>query len=195
MFELIVVPLTSFHSFNFFFNLFSAPFSGRVALSIWMMVNAGLTEQPLVKGNPTDPSLRTAWTRCTGTYTKKPVVLFLIHRKASETIYRTLYERPCQPLNESVWRHLYLYAFLYNRCSPSNRLEPNIFLQMVTYHSQAFVTEECAVSNVKTLQYSHNFQFVTRLSCHVPITIDKLKNRFFLECSSTITLLTFHLLG
>lgn len=76
-----------------------APSSGHVALSIWMMANTGPTEQALLRGNPTDPSLRTAWTRCTGTYTKRPVVLFLIHRKASETIQITCMS---QPLNESV---------------------------------------------------------------------------------------------
>lgn len=79
-----------------------AHFNGHVALSIWMMVNTGPTGQPLTKENPTDPSLRTAWTRYTGTYTKRPVVLFLIHRKASEISRDKLYECPCQLLNENV---------------------------------------------------------------------------------------------
>lgn len=73
-----------------------------MALSIWMMANTGPTGQPLIKENLTDPSLRTAWTRCTGTYTKRPVVLFLIHRKATETSGDKLYECPCQLLNENV---------------------------------------------------------------------------------------------
>lgn len=79
-----------------------AHFSGLVALALWMMANTGPTGQPLTKANLTDPSLRTAWIRCTGTYTKRPVVLFLTHRKASETRHGKLYECPCQLLNENI---------------------------------------------------------------------------------------------
>lgn len=79
-----------------------AAISGHMVLSIWMMVNTGPTEHPLLRGNLTDPPLRTAWTRCTGTYTKRPVVLLPTHRKASKTVHHKLYEFPCQPLNESV---------------------------------------------------------------------------------------------
>lgn len=80
----------------------TAHFSSHMARSIWMMANPGPTGQLLIKENPTDPSLRTAWTSYTGTYTKRPVVLFLIHRKASKTIHDKLYEILCQPLNENI---------------------------------------------------------------------------------------------
>lgn len=38
----------------------------------------------------------------------------------------------------------------------AGRLDPCVFLQMVNYHSLAFIREECAVSNVKTLEQSYS---------------------------------------
>lgn len=99
----MVLSLILFHYyFESFISLFIAHVSSHVALSIWMMANTGPTGQPLIRENPTDPSLRTAWTKCTETYTKRPVVLLHIHRKASETIHDKTHECPCQPLNENV---------------------------------------------------------------------------------------------
>lgn len=128
-----------------------------------MTVNTGPTGQPLTKESPTDPSLRTAWTRYTGTYTKRPVVLFLIHRKASEIIHNELYECPCQlQWKRLMWSISVFLSFLNRWLSLSavGRLEYVHFFKQHIIIGKPFLNHriECYVPKVKALPHNHKVQ-------------------------------------
>lgn len=134
-----------------------------MALSKWMMVNTGPTGQLLTKESPTDPSLRTAWTRYTGTYTKRPVVLFLIHRKASEIIQDELYECPCQlQWKRLMWSISVFLSFLHRWLSLSAvvRLEYVHFFKWYILIGKPFFNhrKERCVPEVRALQHNHKAQ-------------------------------------
>lgn len=153
-----------------------AHFSGHMALSIWMMVNIGPTGQPHIKENPTDPSLRTAWTNYTGTCTKKPVVLFLTHRKASEIIHNKLYD--CVNFSMKTFdviKICILFFFLTTKTQVFLigivvKIKLSSFFQVVNYHRSDFflITRACYDPKIKALMHSHSFHSVMRrLFCYI----------------------------